>query len=52
MSEVGGRTIYLLHFERPFGHARHYLGSAEDLEARLTEHAADAGAPEPGEGRR
>ncbi len=26
------RTIYLLHFDRPFSHARHYMGSAEDLD--------------------
>jgi predicted GIY-YIG superfamily endonuclease len=34
------RTVYLLHFERPYRHARHYLGSAEDLEARLALHRA------------
>ncbi len=38
------RTIYLLHFDRPFSHARHYMGSAEDLDVRLAEHAAGAGA--------
>ncbi len=26
--------IYLLHFERSYHHARHYLGYTEDLEAR------------------
>lgn len=31
-------TIYLLHFDRPFGHARHYLGWAQDLDARLATH--------------
>jgi predicted GIY-YIG superfamily endonuclease len=31
-------TIYLLHFDRPFGHARHYLGWALDLNARLADH--------------
>ncbi len=30
-------VVYLLHFERPFEHARHYLGSAVDLELRLAE---------------
>jgi predicted GIY-YIG superfamily endonuclease len=44
MASGGQRTIYLLHFERPFGHARHYMGSAEHLEARLAEHAAGSGA--------
>ncbi len=38
------RTIYLLHFDRPFSHARHYMGSAEDLDVRLAEHATGAGA--------
>jgi predicted GIY-YIG superfamily endonuclease len=31
-------TIYLLHFDRPFGHARHYLGWTTCLENRLAEH--------------
>jgi hypothetical protein len=33
-------TVYLLHFDRPYRHARHYLGWAEDLDNRLAEHAA------------
>lgn len=37
-------TIYLLHFERPFGHARHYLGWASDLEGRLAYHGTSRGA--------
>lgn len=42
----GGKvgTIYLLHFNKPFGHARHYLGWARDLEARLADHLAGRGA--------
>ncbi len=32
--------IYLLHFERSYHHARHYLGYTEDLEARVTAHRA------------
>ena len=35
---------YLLHFERPYKHARHYLGFAEDLERRLELHRAGRGA--------
>lgn len=35
---------YLLHFERPYRHARHYLGYANDIEARLAEHRAGRGA--------
>jgi predicted GIY-YIG superfamily endonuclease len=31
-------TCYLLHFERPYGHARHYLGWTSDLDARLEAH--------------
>jgi hypothetical protein len=30
--------IYLLHFHRPFKHARHYTGWAKDVDARLAEH--------------
>jgi predicted GIY-YIG superfamily endonuclease len=37
-------TIYLLHFARPYRHARHYLGFAEDLEQRLAQHRAGRGA--------
>ena len=38
--------VYLLHFERPFGHARHYLGWAPDrhVRARLHEHETGRGA--------
>jgi hypothetical protein len=36
-------TVYLLHLERPFRHARHYLGSALHLDARLAEHARGGG---------
>ncbi|MFD0000168.1 hypothetical protein [Nocardia sp. NPDC127526] len=37
-------TVYLLHFDRPFRHARHYTGWTTDLDARLTEHRAGRGA--------
>lgn len=33
-------TVYLIHFEEPYVRVQHYLGSAEDLEARLGEHRA------------
>jgi predicted GIY-YIG superfamily endonuclease len=36
--------VYLLHFARPYRHARHYLGYAEDLEQRLARHRAGSGA--------
>jgi predicted GIY-YIG superfamily endonuclease len=45
--EVGIKRLsaeYLLHFERPYRHARHYLGFAEDLERRLELHRAGRGA--------
>lgn len=37
-------TVYLLHFDRPFGHARHYMGWASDLDGRLWHHAHGTGA--------
>ena len=35
---------YLLHFSKPYKHARHYLGSAKDLYVRLQQHNAGQGA--------
>ena len=43
MDHVPG-TVYLLHLDQPFKHARHYLGWASDLDARLAQHAAGDGA--------
>jgi predicted GIY-YIG superfamily endonuclease len=37
-------TVYLLHFDRPYGHAAHYTGWAIDLDARLAAHTAGRGA--------
>lgn len=37
-------TVYLLHFTEPYKHARHYLGFALDLDARLARHLAGNGA--------
>jgi predicted GIY-YIG superfamily endonuclease len=37
-------TVYLLHFDRPYKHARHYTGWTEDLPARLAAHRAGHGA--------
>ena len=37
-------TVYLLHFDRPYQHAKHYLGSCQDLERRLTQHGKGRGA--------
>jgi predicted GIY-YIG superfamily endonuclease len=36
--------VYLLHFDRPYQHARHYTGYAKDIDARLAAHAAGRGA--------
>jgi predicted GIY-YIG superfamily endonuclease len=37
-------TVYLLHFTERLAHAGHYLGSAGDLQARLTAHRDGQGA--------
>lgn len=37
-------TVYLLHFDRRYCHAGHYLGWAADLSERLAEHQAGRGA--------
>jgi predicted GIY-YIG superfamily endonuclease len=41
---VTAGTVYLLHFDRAYRHARHYIGWAKDLAARLAEHARGQGA--------
>ena len=38
------RRVYLLHFVTPYRHAKHYLGCADDLSARLAEHRKGTGA--------
>ena len=40
----GEGTVYLLHFDRPYRHARHYLGWALHLEDRLKKHGTPEGA--------
>lgn len=37
-------TVYLLHFTERYRHAGHYLGSINDLPARLAEHNQGRGA--------
>ncbi|MBA3439315.1 MAG: GIY-YIG nuclease family protein [Pyrinomonadaceae bacterium] len=39
-----GAVVYLLHFSRPLAHAKHYLGSAKNLDERLAEHQRGQGA--------
>lgn len=43
MSSTQG-TIYLLHFSRPYKHARHYIGYTQDMEQRMAAHASGRGA--------
>jgi hypothetical protein len=38
------RVVYLCHLDPPYRHARHYLGSADDLPRRLHRHAMGRGA--------
>lgn len=40
--EIG--TVYVIHFKRPFGHARHYVGWAKRLDQRLAHHRSGNGA--------
>lgn len=37
-------VVYLLHFERPYHHARHYVGFTHDVEKRLQQHRLGHGA--------
>lgn len=37
-------TVYLIHFDRPYKHAAHYVGWTTNLEARLEEHRKGSGA--------
>src|SRR5215813_3042056 len=43
-SERNSPVIYLIHFDQPLKHARHYLGYADDLAARLERHRSGDGA--------
>ena len=39
-------TVYLIHFDKPFGHAQHYVGvckSERDVQERFREHGASNG---------
>ena len=37
--------VYLLHFDRSYRHAGHYIGFTQNLEQRLDEHRAGRGSP-------
>lgn len=36
--------VYLIHFDRPVAHARHYLGYTADIDKRMAMHQRGAGA--------
>ena len=36
-------VVYLIHFDKPYMHAQHYLGWAHDFEARMLRHRAGRG---------
>jgi predicted GIY-YIG superfamily endonuclease len=38
------QIVYLLHFAKPYKHARHYIGFTEDLDKRITDHLCGQGA--------
>lgn len=44
MSGTNEGTIYLLHFSRPYRHAKHYMGWTRDLDSRLEAHSNGSGA--------
>lgn len=37
-------TVYLIHFNRAYKHARHYLGFTEHFDKRITDHLCGQGA--------
>lgn len=37
-------VVYLVHFTKPYRHARHYTGWTADLDSRLADHQAGRGA--------
>ncbi len=38
-------TVYLLHFDQPLHHARHYLGTTKNLPYRIHQHLNGEGSP-------
>ncbi|MGE0128060.1 MAG: endonuclease [Blastocatellales bacterium] len=36
--------VYLIHFNKPYAHARHYLGFTTNLDHRITDHLCGMGA--------
>ena len=44
MPDNGEGTVYLIHFDRPYKHALHYLGWAKNLDSRMEHHRRGNGA--------
>lgn len=40
---MANKMIYLIHFDRPLAHAKHYMGSTTNLEERLECHRSGNG---------
>jgi hypothetical protein len=38
------KQVYLIHFNRSYRHAKHYLGYSENLDKRITDHLCGMGA--------
>jgi nicotinamidase-related amidase len=38
-------AVYLLHFDPPYKHAKHYLGFSEDIPGRIRAHVTRNGSP-------
>jgi predicted GIY-YIG superfamily endonuclease len=36
--------VYLIHFDKAYKHARHYIGFTDDVQRRMVEHASGQGA--------
>lgn len=36
--------VYLIHFDEPYRHAKHYLGCTDNLDRRMEEHKTGQGA--------
>lgn len=37
-------AVYILHFDSPYHHARHYVGYTKDIDKRMAQHKAGSGA--------
>jgi len=37
--------VYLIHFDHPYQHARHYIGYSDDVDLRLERHRNGRGSP-------